>query len=141
MGHKWSVWKTTKKATTTETGTQTRTCSRCDKKETKTIAKLPKKAQTLTVTAKKPSLKASKLKKKKQTIAKSKAFNIKGAKGALTFKKTGGSKNLTISKAGKITVKKKTKKGTYKLTVQVTAAGDKEYKSAIKIITIKVKVK
>ena len=80
LGHKWSVWKTTKKATTTETGTQTRTCSRCDKKEIKTIAKLPKKAQTLTVTAKKPSLKASKLKKTKQTIAKAKAFNIKGAK-------------------------------------------------------------
>jgi hypothetical protein len=48
---------------------------------------------------------------------------------------------LTISKAGKITVKKKTKKGTYKLTVQVTASGDKEYKSASKAVTVKVKVK
>ena len=141
LGHSFSAWKPTKKATTTATGTLTRTCSRCGKKETKTIAKLPKKAQNLTVTAKKPSLKASKLKKKKQTIAKTKAFTIKNAKGTLAFEKTGGSKNLTISKAGKITVKKKTKKGTYKLTVLVTAAGDKEYKSASKTVSVKVKVK
>ena len=141
LGHSFSAWKTTKKATTTATGTLTRTCTRCGKKETKTIAKLPKKAQTLTVTAKKPSLKASNLKKKKQTIAKAKVFTIKNAKGTLTFKKTDGSKNLSISRAGKITVKKKTKKGTYKLTVQVTAAGDKEYKNASKTVTVKVKVK
>ena len=141
LGHSFSAWKITKKATTTATGTQTRTCSRCGKKEIKNIAKLPKKAQTLTVTTKTPSLKASKLKKKKQTITKSKAFTIKNAKGTLTFKKTAGSKNLTISKAGKITVKKKTKKGTYKLTVQVYASGDTEYKSASKIVAIKVKVK
>ena len=39
-GHKFSTWKTTKKATYTSTGTQTRTCSVCKKTETKTIAKL-----------------------------------------------------------------------------------------------------
>ncbi|MGN0633627.1 MAG: leucine-rich repeat protein [Oscillospiraceae bacterium] len=38
-GHKFGAWKTTKKATCKETGTQTRTCSACGKTETKTIAK------------------------------------------------------------------------------------------------------
>ena len=38
--HTWNAWKTTKKATVTATGTRERTCSRCGKKETGTIAKL-----------------------------------------------------------------------------------------------------
>ena len=38
--HKYSVWKTTKKATCTADGTKTRTCSVCKKTETATIAKL-----------------------------------------------------------------------------------------------------
>ena len=36
-GHKWSKWTTTKKATCTADGTQTRKCSVCGKTETKTI--------------------------------------------------------------------------------------------------------
>ncbi|MGN1418886.1 MAG: leucine-rich repeat domain-containing protein, partial [Acutalibacteraceae bacterium] len=39
-GHTFSAWETTKKATYTEAGTQTRTCSICKATETKTIAKL-----------------------------------------------------------------------------------------------------
>lgn len=39
-GHSFSPWKTTKKATETATGTQTRTCSACGRTETKTIARL-----------------------------------------------------------------------------------------------------
>ena len=40
LGHTWSTWKTTKVATALATGTQARTCSRCKKIETRTIAKL-----------------------------------------------------------------------------------------------------
>ena len=59
----------------------------------------------------------------------------------MTFKKVSGSKNLSISKAGKITVKKGTKKGTYKIKVAVTAAGNDNYKDGTKNVTMKVAVK
>lgn len=39
-GHTYGAWKTTKKATYTATGTQTRVCTACGAKQTKTIAKL-----------------------------------------------------------------------------------------------------
>ena len=42
---------------------------------------------------------------------------------------------------GKITVKKRLKKGTYKVTVKVKAAGDNKYKAAEKKVTFKIKVK
>ena len=100
-----------------------------------------KAAQPMTVKAKAPSVKASKLGKKKQTITKGKAFTIKKAQGEISFKKRSGSKNLSISKAGKITVKKGTKKGTYKIKVIVTASGNDKYEAGSKTVTVKVKVK
>lgn len=39
-GHKWSDWKTVKKATTSSEGKKQRTCSSCGKTESKSIAKL-----------------------------------------------------------------------------------------------------
>lgn len=39
-GHKWSDWKTVKKATTSSEGKKQRTCSFCGKTESKSIAKL-----------------------------------------------------------------------------------------------------
>ena len=46
------------------------------------------------------------------------------------------------AKTGKITVKKKLKKGTYTVKVKVKAAGNANYKaSAWKAVTFKVKVK
>lgn len=39
-GHKWSDWKTVKKATTSSEGRKQRTCSSCGKTESKTIAKV-----------------------------------------------------------------------------------------------------
>lgn len=39
-GHKWSEWKTVKKATTSSEGKKQRTCSSCGKTESKTIAKV-----------------------------------------------------------------------------------------------------
>ena len=39
-GHRWSDWKTVKKATTSSEGRKLRTCSSCGKTESKTIAKV-----------------------------------------------------------------------------------------------------
>lgn len=40
LGHNWGDWETTKEATTSAEGEQTRTCSRCGATETQAIAKL-----------------------------------------------------------------------------------------------------
>ena len=37
LGHNWSEWTVTKKATCTSKGSKTRTCSRCNKVETQSI--------------------------------------------------------------------------------------------------------
>ena len=50
-------------------------------------------------------------------------------------------KYFKVSKSGKITIKKGLKKGTYKLKVNVTAAGNANYKPLTKTVTVKVKIK
>ena len=80
--------------------------------------------------------------KKKTTFSKAKAFKISGAKGTVTFKKKSGNKKVTVSKAGKVTVKKGLKKGkTYKIKVTVKAAGNGDYLAKSQVVTLKVKVK
>lgn len=68
---------------------------------------------------------------------KSKSFTIKvsGSKGNVTYKSD--SKNITVNKKGKVSVKKRTKKGTYKITI--TANGNSTYDKCSKTVTIKVK--
>ena len=98
-----------------------------------------KKTQTLSVTAKTKSVKAKAAKKKAQKVKK--AITVKGSKGTVTYSKVSGNKKLSISKKGVITVKKGTKKGTYKIKVKVKAAGNSKYNAAATTITVKVKVK
>ena len=101
-------------------------------------AAVKKTAQKIKVTTKSKKLKWSKLNKQKLT------FKIKAAasgKGKLTFKKVKGNKKITVSKAGKVTVKKGLKKGTYKVRVKVSAAAKGNYKKAAKTVTVKVVVK
>jgi hypothetical protein len=90
------------------------------------------------------------LKKKSQTIARAKAFTVSKAKGKLSYKlvsakkgKKSFKKKFNINaKTGKITVKKKLKRGTYKVKVKVKAAGNANYKaSAWKAVTFNVQVK
>lgn len=131
----------TKKPTCTETGIKKFECAICGNVYNETIAKLPKKANTLTVKAKKPTVKFTKLKKKNQTIALKNVMTVSKAQGKVTFKKASGNKKITVAKNGKITVKKGLKKGTYKIKVKVTAAGTAEYKTATKTVTIAIKVK
>ena len=108
-----------------------------------TPAAAAKAANGLSVKAKKVTLKAKKLKKKAQ---KASALTIKGANGKVTVKivkvnKKKFAKKFKIAANGKLTVAKKVKKGTYKLTVKVSAAGDATHAAADKTVTIKVKVK
>lgn len=95
----------------------------------------------LTVKTATTTVKYKKLKKKKQTIKAGKAIKVSKAAGKVTYKKVSGNKKITISSSGKITLKKKLKKGTYKVKVKVTAAGNANYKSRSKTVTIKIKVK
>ncbi len=97
-----------------------------------------KKANTIKVTAKTVTVKAKKLKKGKLTV---KALTVKNAKGKVTYKKLSGSKKLTVTKKGKITVKKGTKKGTYIIKVKITAKGNSQYleKSVAKMVKVRVK--
>ena len=107
--------------------------------KTFTIAKA---AQPLKVTGKTAKIKYKKLKKKKQKLDVSKVLAVSGAQGKVTYTKVSGKKKITIDKnTGKITVKKKLKKGTYKVKVKVSAAGNANYKAGEKTVTVTIKVK
>ena len=98
-----------------------------------TVKNNPMKASGKTVTAKA---------KKATKITKAKAFKISKAQGKVIFIKKSGNKKITVSTAGKITVKKGLKKGnTYKVKVNVIALGNSKYKSKTTTVTVKVKVK
>ena len=106
------------------------------------------KNNSLTVKAKKPTVKYSKLKKKTQTIALKKWATVTKAKGKVSYKLTSAKKGkksfkkyFKIAKNGKITVKKGLKKGTYKAKIKVKAAGDATYKSKTVTVTVTIKVK
>lgn len=63
---------------------------------------------------------------------------VKGAKGKVSYNVSSGDKKaVSVSKAGKVTVRKGTKKGSYKITVK--AAGSAKYAGAVKTVTVKVK--
>ena len=101
-----------------------------------------KSANTLKAKGKTVKVKYAKLKKKAQTISAKKAFSISKAKGKLSYKKVSGNKKISINKkTGKITIKKGLKKGTYKVKVKVTAAGNSNYKEAAKTATVIIRVK
>lgn len=141
LGHSWDDGVVTKNSTPTATGVKTYTCKTCKATKTEAIPKCAKYANTLTAKGKTVTLKVKNVKKKAQTIAQKKAFSVSKAKGKVTYKKSKGNKKITVSKAGKVTVKKGLKKGTYKVKVKVTAAGNKTYKSSTKTVTVTVKVK
>jgi len=98
------------------------------------------KANPITVKGKTVEVSYAELKKADVKVSRASAIKVSNAKGTVTYKKVSGSKNLTISKKGAITVKKGLKTGTYKIKVNVRAGGTKTYKAKTKaaIITIKV---
>lgn len=101
-------------------------------------------ANYMIVNGKTASVKYKKLKKKNQTIATAKLFefSLRG-QGPMIFTKASGNKKITINRTtGKITVKKKLKKGTYKIKVKVLATGNDTYRdTGWKTVNITIKVK
>jgi len=87
------------------------------------------------------------LRKKAQVIKRTKAISINKAQGKVTYKLAGVNKKkfkkyFKINKnTGDITVRKKLKKGTYKLKVKISAAGNSNYLAGTKTVTLKVKIK
>ncbi|MBE7070967.1 MAG: cadherin repeat domain-containing protein [Ruminococcaceae bacterium] len=82
------------------------------------------------------------IKKKTRSLSVSKVliFVNKGF-GTLRYAKVSGNKKITINKTtGKVTVKKKLKRGTYSINVNVTASGDDTHAAVTQTVTFKVKI-
>ena len=87
------------------------------------------------------AFKQAKIKGKGKTISKKKAYKISGAHGTLSFAKVSGNALIQVSEKGKITVSGELSRGTKKVKIAVSAAGNANYKPASKQVTIKIKVK
>ena len=102
---------------------------------------------TLSVRGKKTNLKARKLKKKSQKIARGKVMVVRNPQGRVTFRllkvsKSRFKKYFKINgRNGVVTVKKKLKKGTYTIRCRVTASGNEAYKSGSRVVSFKITVK
>ena len=140
--HTWNSGEITKKSTPTATGVKTYTCTLCGTTKTASIPKCAKYDNPMTAKGKTATLKYAKLKTKKLTLASKKIIKLSKAQGTVTYKKTSGNKKISVNKkTGKITVEKGLKKGTYKVKIKVTAAGNASYKAKVKTVTVKIKVK
>ncbi|MBQ9062154.1 MAG: cadherin repeat domain-containing protein [Eubacterium sp.] len=102
----------------------------------------------LKISSKKVTVKYNKLKGKNQKLAVSKLIKFKNkGQGTLKYKLASVSKAKfkkyfkVNSKTGKLTIKKGLKKGTYKVKIKVSAAGDVNYKPLTKSVTVKIMVK
>ena len=96
-----------------------------------------------TVTGKTAKLKAKTLKKKALSVAAGKVLGINPGGTGLECIKLSGNKNITINRTtGTVSVKKKTKKGTYSIRIKIRSTGNAEFKSSEwKEVTFKIKVK
>ena len=102
--------------------------------------KINKAKNPIVVKAVSKSAKRAQTKKRAVTVAR--PMNVTKAQGKLSYAKASGAKCLSVNKkTGKVTVKKGTKKGIYKIKIKVTAAGTKNYKKGSKTVTCKVTVK
>ncbi len=91
------------------------------------------------ISASTKTVKVKNVKKAAQTVS---AITVKSAFGKVTYKRLSkSSKYLTVTKKGKIKVKKGTPKGTYKVRVKVTAAKSAGNNKKTKTVTVKIRVK
>lgn len=140
LGHNYKA--TVTPPTYTDNGYTTYTCERCsDTYIGEIVNKKPQEKQPMKVKPAAKTVTASKLKKSNVKIKN--AITVKKNQGSVTYKKISGSKYLSISKKGIITVKKGNyKKGTVlKIKVKVTANGNSKYKKESVNVTVKVKIK
>ena len=113
-----------------------------------TICTLKKKsANNLEVKGKTVKLKAEKLKKKAQTVKRTKAVTLTKPCGTVKYTLAGVSKAKfkkyfkINKKTGKISVRKGLKKGNYIVKIKVSAAGNGNYLPGAKTAKVIVKVK
>lgn len=125
--------------TASATGLKYQECSVCGYKKNSTLIPATGLQEQIITTAKMKTYKAKNLKKKKIT------FSLKAkttGDGVLTYKvskytKKKLKKYISVSKTGKVTLKKKAPAGTYKVTVLVSETD--RYEGTFKTVTIKVK--
>ena len=104
-------------------------------------AEVEKLENPITLKGKTLKVKASVLSKKKRTRSVEKAIKITNAKCTLFYQKVKGKKRIVIDpNTGTITIKRGLKKGTYRITSDVTASGDDLYKLATKRVTFTLNV-
>lgn len=104
------------------------------------------KDNTMKASGKIVRLKASALKQKNRIVKAKKAITVTRAKGPVSYKlvkvsKKAAARKFSVADKGNITVKKGLKKGTYKLTIAVTAGGDGLHKKKTKKVKVTVKVR
>ena len=107
-------------------------------------------ANPLKIKAKKTSVSASKLKKRAQTLGVKRVIKtLRKGKGTVKYTLASAKKGTRSykkyfkvnAKTGKVTIKKGLKKGTYKVRIRVTAAGNANYKKAVKTVSSRIIVK
>ena len=143
LGHKpgKAVYEDIKEATATTNRSYKSVvyCETCHAKLSSKTVTVQKAANTLTICGcNNKKYTASNLKKK------ARSFNIHvylNDNAKCTYKKLSGSKYIKVSSNGKLTIKKGTKKGVYKVKVQVKSAQTKLYKAATRSKTITITVK
>ena len=113
----------------TITASATKAYAKTSKVVTLTVKKA---ANPMKVTTKNQKIKASAIKKKAKTFT----IKVTKAQGKVTYKSS-ASKYIKVARNGKVTIRKRTPKGKYKITV--TAAGKGIYGKKSKVITITVK--
>ena len=101
-----------------------------------------KKKNPLRVKGRAIKIEAKKLKKNKVVLKPSRVMKVRNARGKVTYTKLKGNKKILIDKkTGRVTIRKKLKRGTYKIKVKVKAAGNQNYKAAARKLFFIVKVR
>ena len=103
-----------------------------------TIKKAP---NTLKASGKTRTVSAAVLKEKSVNVFRKNVITVTKAKGKVTYHKISGSKKITVSKNGTVTLKKGLKKGTYRIGIKVTAEGNDIYKKKTKTVCVTITVK
>ena len=131
-GHDWGAWKTVKAATETKTGLKQRVCrNNKDHIEKAVIPAKGKADNPLKIRVSQKTYRRSRL-----TKARSFSIGASKAQGKVTYTldKKAKKAKIKVSSKGKVTVPRKCKKGSYRITVK--AAGNKKYKAAKKTVKI-----